>query len=407
MRELNRRDFLSSIALAAAAVTMPKVTFGAGADKSQTRPNIVLFLSDDHSLIDAGCYGNDIVQTPNIDKLASRGMRFTHAFTASPTCVPCRSLLYTGLYPHKNGAHPNHSSVRRGIRSLPHYLSPLGYRVALVGKKHISPEEAFPFEILELPKDNALRFTIGKRLDKFFTEAEPAKPFCLVVATYDPHVKWADNQIYDPEKVKLPPYLVDTEDTRKAMTNYYTDITRMDTVLGTTLEMLKKHGLDKNTLFIYASDQGAQWPHAKWNLYDAGINTPFIVRCPGKIKPATVTDAMISFVDVLPTFIELAGGKPIESLDGTSFLPVLLGKKKSHRDVIYATHTRDGSMNFYPMRAIRTRTHKYILNLNPERAFTSHITNVYLPRKRGAYGFWESWMLKANSDPSAAKRVKL
>ena len=116
------------------------------AEAINTLPHLVLFLADDHGAPDAGCYGNTVVRTPHLDRLAEEGLRFDRAYCASPSCTPSRSALFTGLMPARNGAHPNHSSVRKGIRSLPHYLAPLGYRTVLFGKNHVSPQSAFPFE---------------------------------------------------------------------------------------------------------------------------------------------------------------------------------------------------------------------------------------------------------------------
>ena len=119
-----------------------------------------------------------------------------------------------------------------------------------------------------------------------------------------------------------------------------------------------------NILFLYTSDHGAQWPFSKWNLYDAGIRTPFIAAWPGVIQPGARSDAMVQWIDLLPTLIEFAGGKPPEGIDGRSFADVLRGKRTTHRDVIYTTHSGDGTMNVYPIRALRTRR----LEIHPESA---------------------------------------
>src|SRR5204863_5133081 len=112
------------------------------------RPHIVLFISDDHSASDSGPYGNSDVRTPNLDQLASEGLVFERAFCASPTCVPARCSIYTGLYPFRHGAHANHSLIHENVKTLPQYLAQLGYRVVIAGKTHIGPREQFPFEYL-------------------------------------------------------------------------------------------------------------------------------------------------------------------------------------------------------------------------------------------------------------------
>src|SRR5206468_10889635 len=131
------------------------------------------------------------------------------------------------------------------------------------------------------------------------------------------------NQPHEPAKLPLPPIMVDTAKTRAALANYYQDITSVDRRVGDVLVSLKKHGFDENTLFVYTSDQGPEWPHCKWTVYDTGLRVPFIVRWPGQVKAGAVCDALVSLVDVAPTFIDLAGGAPPADLDGRSFKDVL------------------------------------------------------------------------------------
>jgi len=396
---LNRRRFIAA-SLGGAACTLAHA-----GEPPARKPNFLILVSDDHGTDDAGCYGNAAVRAPNIDKLAAQGLRFTRAFTPTAMCAPSRSALYTGLFPHRNGAHPNHSKVRPGVKSLPHYLSKLGYRVALAGKTHIGPRDAFPFE-----------YMAQRGVDAFLAKAGQ-QPFCLVVATNDPHAPWKKQGPGDPAKVLIPPYLVDTPETRQAMADYYNSVAALDAQVGQVMAALDKHGLTDHTLFLYASDNGSGFPFTKWTLYDAGIRMPFIVRWPGRVQPGTVTDAMVSFVDVLPTFIEAAGEKPPDDLDGRSFLAVLDGKAKGHRDAIFATHTNKGiiSGSEYPVRAIRTRTHKYIVNLNPAGTFKNIVTEgrgggrakAKEDDEGGGAAYWLSWRERAKADPKTAERMRL
>jgi N-sulfoglucosamine sulfohydrolase len=377
-----------------------------------------MFLSDDHGIDFLGCYGNTDVQTPNIDALAKDGMRFANMFAASPTCAPSRSVLWTGLYPAHNGCMANHTSCRSDITALPTYLRQLGYRVVLAHKFHAKPrKQVFNFEYIDagLPRnpENQRKYRREglntKDVDKFFAEHaknQPNTPLCLIVADSSPHVTWEPNKIYDPAKLRLPPFIVDTELTRKALANYYQDITTMDKRVGEVRSMLRKHGLEDNTLFIYTSDQGSEWPHSKWTLYDAGIRVPFIAVWPGQIKPGSMCDALISFVDITPTFIDITDGRRPKALDGKSFLKVLLGKAKSFRDYIYASHTGDGTMNVFPQRCVRDARYKYILNLHPERTWTTHFTKVPdIPESHKQV--WDTWLEKAKTDPKAAKIVDI
>lgn len=364
-------------------------------------PHIVLFISDDHGYEDAGFAGAKVVRTPNLDALAGESLRFTRAFCNTPNCVPSRAVLSTGLMPARNGAHPNHSKINQGIKTLPVYMQALGYQTVLAGKDHVWPRSAYPYVYLK-KKDHDYQV-----IDSVLAaHARPnQKPLFLVVATDNPHVPWPNLKGYDPDKIDIPPFMVDTKITRQVRAHYYTDVTDMDYTLGQCLASMKKHGYGTNTLFIYITDNGPQWPHGKWNLYDQGIRVPMLVRWPNRVTPNTTTDAMVPLVDMLPTLLEAAGGSVPDGLDGRSFLPVLLRQKIAHRDTIHTTYTADtryGNFNYYPIRSIRTATHKYIMNLEPDRTYTTHITNA---KPEDGRDYWESWVEKAKTDPAAARLV--
>jgi N-sulfoglucosamine sulfohydrolase len=267
------------------------------------KPNIVLFLADDQSVWDLGCYGNPAIRTPNMDQLASEGLRFNRAFTSTAMCAPSRSMLYTGLFPHRNGCHMNHGTTREGVKSLPHYLKPLGYRVVLAGKTHIKPRSAYPFEYIS-----------QKDIDKVILGKQP---YCLIIASQEPHTPHQQGK-YKPEDVTVPPYIPDIPAVRKDLAGYFTDIDSLDGELGQTLDLVKASGKEKDTLFIYTSDHGNSLM-AKWTCYESGLRVPIIARWPGRIDPKSQTDAMISFVDVLPTFIEVAGEKFPSKLTARAF----------------------------------------------------------------------------------------
>ena len=390
-QRITRQEFLAAVGALATAgcVTQRR---GTAVQKGDSRPNLVLFISDDHDLFYTSCYGNETLRTPTFDRLAREGLVFDRAFTATAMCAPSRSMLYTGLFPHRNGAHPNHSSVREGTRSLPHYLQPLGYDVVLAGKKHIKPPECFPFTYIAQDEVGA------------FLEGAGERPFCLVIASNEPHTPHATGG-YTPDEIEVAPFLVDTPVSRQRIADYCTDIDLLDAEVADVLDLLQANGFDDNTLFIYTSDHGAPLPFAKWTCYEAGLHVPFIARWPKHIEPGTRTDAMISFVDVLPTFLELAGGPPEPNLDGIPFTGVLLGETDTHRDVVFGTHTSEGISNGspYPIRAIRTATHKYIVNPMPEATFTNNITEG-----GERFGdFWQSWQQAAETDAFARERVHL
>jgi len=397
----NRRELMRSAGLALAGMSAgPLVRAAAKPKRTTRRPNIVLFISDDHGVDDSGAYGDGVVRTPNMDRLAKEGMRLTRAFAASPLCSPSRCVLETGLMPFRNGGHKFGTPISRGVRTMPQYFKRLGYHTAHVGKFHHAPRKQFPYDTVVRNENKG---------GEFIADYKGGKPLLLLVCSTFPHTPWPKNVLYDPAKIKLPPTFVDTPITRRQRGQYYTEVTTADRQLGAVLAAIEKRGWDDNTLVMYTSDQGSNWPFAKWCLYDAGIRVPLIARWPGKIRPGSVTDAMVSLVDLLPTFMAAAGAEPPEGIDGRSFLGVLQGRKKDHRDAIFAAHTGNdnggpGIANHCPMRTVRTATHKYILNLHPERTFTTHITGCrppsphYLP-------FWDSWVQKAKTDRRAAKLV--
>ena len=381
------------------------------------KPNIVVYLSDDHGWEYLGCYGNEHIQTPHLDDIAEEGIRFTHAFTPTPTCAPSRSTLYTGLYPARHGAMGNHTECHAHLKTLPSTLRELGYRVAIAGKTHVKPETLFDFEYIGgfLPKRpehhrkyraEGLDTVPVERFLSNHRQENPDQPICLILGDSNPHVTWEPNKIYDPAALPLPPYIADTPIARNALANYYQDITTMDTRIGEVDKMLETHGYADNTLFIYTTDHGSEWPHCKWTLYDTGTRLPFIARWRGEIPANTVSDAMISHVDFFPTLIDIAGGEPFDDLDGKSFKEVLLGQQATFRDKIYGTHTRDGNMNVFPQRCVRDTRYKYILNLMPENRWTTHFTEVEgIPESHAEV--WKSWVRKAETDPQTAQLVYL
>ncbi len=294
-----------------------------GVTPAQAKPNFVFVMADDCTYRDLGCYGGQ-AHTPNIDRLASEGMRFTRCFQAAPMCSPTRHNIYTGLYPVKSGAYPNHTFVKPGTRSVVQYLKPLGYRVALSGKTHIAPKSIFDFEYSG--KDNNPDMAA---IDKLFGESKAARaPFCLFACSNEPHSPWnkGDASRYPPGQVKLPTYFVDTPETRQDMSKYLAELTYYDGQVGEILAMLDKHGLSENTLVIVVSEQGSSFPFGKWTCYETGLQSAFIARWPSQIAAGSVSDAMIEYVDVLPTFIEAAGATPDSVLDGRGLLPRSDGK---------------------------------------------------------------------------------
>ncbi len=364
------------------------------------QPNILVFISDDHGMQDSQAYGSTEVRTPHMAKLAQDGLKFTHAFVASPSCGPSRTAMLTGLWSARNGAEANHQAKRPEVPSLPTVLRSIGYEVVSIGKvAHNSWAKFYDFDAVIGP-------TVGisdtAEVAKFLSERTSKKPLCLFVGSRHPHVPWSEDSTYDAAKVTIPPMHLDTAVTREERAKYLTDITKSDTLLG-EVRALTREKVTGDTLFIYTADHGGQWPFGKWNLYDAGIRIPLIIAWPGTLKPATTTDAMVCWPDLLPTFIELGGGKVPEGIDGKSFAGILRGSTTTHRDRIFTTHSGDGDFNVYPIRSVRTQDWKYIRNLHPEFQHHSHIS-----RSSGPSGlvYWKTWLAAAEKDHSAAATVQ-
>ncbi len=337
------------------------------------KPNFVFMIADDCTFRDIGCYGGQ-AYTPHIDRLAQQGMRFTRCFQAAPMCSPTRHNIYTGIYPVKSGAYPNHTRVYPGTKSIVHYLKALGYRVAQSGKTHVGPRTVFKWE--KIPGNKNPDF---EKVDAFLADCSKKNdPFCLLLCSNEPHSPWnkGDPSRYPQEKIKLPPYFVDTPETRESMSRYLAEITYFDGQVGSALGLLDKYKLAGNTLVVVVSEQGSSFPFAKWTCYDNGLQSACIARWPVRIKPGTVNPAMIEYVDILPTFIEAAGGTVDSSLDGKSLLKVFAGKTE-HKQFVYGEMTTRGIINgspHYGIRSVRSEKFKYIWNFTPEIEFQNACT---------------------------------
>lgn len=368
---------------------------------SAADPHIVVFLADDLGWADCSPYGGKDVPTPNVARLAADGMTLTHAFVASPSCAPSRAALLTGLDPMRNGAMLNHAKPKADIKKWPAYFKDRGYEVAAVGKV------AHYAQVTEYGFDHASHFKYHEdecveEAVKWLESRKSGKPLCLLVGTNWPHVPWPKESKLDPTKLTLPPTLVDTKETRQARARYLSAVANADRDLGIVYDAARKH-LGKDTFFLFTSDHGSQFPFGKWNGYDAGIRTPLIVAWPGRIRPGLIAGAMVSWIDILPTCLEAAGGKSPEALSGRSFLGLLRGDDTSHRENVFVTHSGDGDMNRYPLRAVRTRDWKYIRNLDPD---AEHHTHVDKAAGGDGRDYWDSWAAKAKTDPAAAAVVK-
>lgn len=402
----SRRDFLKLGAAGLAGLAVPRGILAQEPDAP--RPNMLLFVSDDMGWRDAGCYGSPNAKTPNLDRLASQGMRFTNAYTASPVCGPTRAQLYCGMYPVNSRAYFNHPShyVKEGVRTLPACLKELGYRVGIVGKVDAGPVEAYPFELLKYGWGDGGRELVGPAVREFVTR-DPEQPFCLVVGCHYPHTPWPkEAPHFDPAELTVPGHLVDTPETRAALALYYEDVMLGDAQVGACMALLDDTGRTDDTLFLWTSEQGAEMPFGKGTLFDNGMKLGVITRWPGHVEPGAVCDEIIQHVDFLPTMVDAAGGARREEWDGKSFLPMLEGEAVPNHEFAYGCYGSE--------RAVRTKEFKYIRDLSPGGLLKHGVS----PFNEGAmasdpksqfYRCWshpKSWLPLAETDPAVARKVE-
>ncbi len=378
----------------------------------ESTPNIVFILADDLGYAQVGCYGSSYYQTPNIDKLAQEGMRFTNAYAAAAICSPTRASIMTGKYP----ARLNITDFIPGNKNIDYPLSqpnwqkflPLeevvvaellkekAYQTALFGKWHISREKLPPVSLTHNPDKQGFDEIFvthkpqGKHLEAWqkaeidahnvdtitnlsldFIERNRSNPFFLFVShntIHDPLMEKAETI----QKYKKNPSTAEPENhpVIAAM------IERLDNSCGKIFDKITELGLDENTLVIFFSDNGGKHKHAKqtplragkgW-LYEGGIREPLIVKWKDNIEAGSVSESMISSIDFLPTFVELSGGMELpENVDGKSFLPVLFKPEKEiHSDLFWHyPHYHKGS-GMKPASAVRSGDYKLIEWYEPE-----------------------------------------
>ena len=344
------------------------------------RPNILWIIAED-TCPDLGCYGNPWAKTPNIDRLASQGMRFTRAFTTAPVCSASRSAFMTGMYQTSIGAH-NHRSHREDGYRLPKevhlitdYFRDAGYFTANL-KKAGDPRWG--------SGKNDFNFTVDKPFDgTHWNQRASGQPFYAQVSFNEPKPgDWADNatllapeQRVNPADLVLPPYWPDTTVVRQAFGNYLDALVRLDGRVGFILDQLEADGLADNTIIFFFGDHGRAMVRCKQWLYDGGINIPLIIRFPDRHKAGTVRTELVSAIDITATTLKLAGITPPANLEGQVFL----GEDRDpQREYIVAARDRcDETVD--RIRCVRTKWFKYIRNFMPERPYTQ--LNRYVEQK--------------------------
>ena len=366
-------------------------------------PNFVFFIADDLGVYHTSAYGAEWIKTPNIQLLSEQGMKFNRAYVASPSCAPSRAALMTGLMPYKNGIVGNHEKVRNlGVRPLLPILIDLGYEIIWLGKVGHGPGSYSGNKIKIIkpkgfrPQPEELEEYLANRLDK--------RPVAIFFGCRYPHRPWPelDEVRIEPQEVEIPEKTFDTYDVRKEFTRYVEAVEIVDRKLGKINKLIKKYLNFSNTVTIFTSDNGQAWPFAKWDLYETGIRTPLIIRWPKQINAKSISNAMVSWIDLIPTMIDIAGGEIPWEIDGISFKKNLLEKKIFHRDKIFGVHKGDNNWNVYPIRSLRDNEWKYIYNIHPEFYRTTHMDLV---KKESKFynRHWNSWIEASKKNRLALK----
>ncbi len=350
--------------LLAACTSVPKEETGP--------PNLILIIADDMAWDDSGAYGHPTIRTPHLDGLAKAGMRFDAAFLTTSSCSPSRSSIITGRYPHQTGAEQLHWPLPVEQVTFVEKLKEAGYWTAQAGKWHLGDAVKDRFHVVNgeglglssLPTDDGS----GCHLWVPTLQNRPQnQPFFLWLASYDPHRVYQAHTIPDPhvaEDAIIPPYIPDAPAVREDFALYYDEISRMDSYIGQVLKELERQGVADNTLVLFMSDNGRPFPRDKTTLYDSGIKTPMIVRWPALVKAGSVSESLVSAVDIAPTFLHLAGLDPLPTFAGKDFSPILRNPSAQTRDLIIAEDHWHDHDDFG--RAVRSSHFKYIHNGYPE-----------------------------------------
>lgn len=353
------------------------------------QPNIIFFLADDQDVYDYGCYGNDKVNTAAVDQLAREGMLFENAFTAQAICAPSRSQLLSGKYPVKNGCFANHTAVKPDLVSATKHMRKLGYEVVLAGKNHVRPSNVFDWDKVwgPVPKEGVPRDYIPlDSIENYFKNSK--KPFCMLIASKYPHSTYFKVENANADDIKFFPFnegkKTDQEFVNKKA-GYYKSIEEDGKQLEKVLQFVDTY-LNENTLFIYSADHGVS---GKFTVKDIGLKVPFVVRWPNVIKAGSTSNQLIHYTDVLPTFMDIAGGKATPDMDGESFLQLLQGVDVEVNEYVYGVRTNQNILNseVFPSRMIRDKRYKYIRNFNSLEVVAQNLTgkpNVDYFIKRGA-----------------------
>ncbi len=342
-----------------------------------THPSVLVLIADDWSPL-AGCYGNAVVRTPNIDSVAAKGMLFERAYCTTPSCAASRANILTGLYSHQHGQYGHthgvhHFSTHEHVRSLPAILNDAGVLTGMIGKDHVSPQSVYPFSHYDKSLPWRTRDLVASTR-RFLKDAD-GKSFYLQVGSMYPHRTGGDfdpsvgdgyepDVRYSPDEVIVPDFLPDTIGVRHELADYYRFVTRFDRFVGEVLGELERAGRIRDTLVMILSDHGMPFPGAKASSYNTGHHCPLIIRHPDGYGGKT--DAGVNWTDIAPTvtdFLDVSPEECPEEWTGRSLLPLLAHPAAPGYELTWFSHSFHEVTNYYPYRAVLDRRYKYVRHL--------------------------------------------
>jgi N-sulfoglucosamine sulfohydrolase len=347
----------------------------AAANRSAKRPNILWIVSEDNSTF-LGSYGYEDANTPRLDQLAKEGVRYEYAFANAPVCAPARCTIITGVFPPSMGTQHMRSRYRipESIKMFPKYLREAGYYCTNDSKTDYN----LSYQGGGYDETAWDAMTKGDH-----TKRREGQPFFAVYNIGTSHESSLhqplDKSLFD-ANVQIPPYHPDVPEVRANWAMYHRILTKMDSQVGEILDKLDKDGVADDTIVLYYADHGGILTRSKRYLYDTGTHVPMIARFGRNFahlapsEPGSTSQRLVSFVDLAPTVLSLAGVEIPDYMQGNAFL----GEKKT-ADPEYV-HLFRGRMDerYDMMRAVRDTRFKYIRNYMPHRVYGQHLNYLWL-----------------------------
>ncbi|TWU42940.1 Sulfatase [Novipirellula aureliae] len=347
----------------------------ADASPNDKRPNILFCFADDWGWPHGHVYGDEVVRSPALDRIARNGVLFEHAFVSSPSCTPSRNAVITGQAFYRLGEGANlHSTLDRAHPNFVSLLEDAGYQVGHY-RKAWGPGDFTAGGYQTHPCGPNSTF------DAFIAKLDTSKPFCFWFGTSDPHRPYKLGSGRESglaiDKIDVPPFYPDEEIIRSDIADYYFEVERFNNEVDLVLDKLEQMGLSDNTIVVISGDHGMPFPRCKGNLYDGGTRVPLAIRWPSKVPIGRRVSDLVSLTDLAPTFLEAAGVRVPAQMTGRSLLPILSSKAEgridSSRNAVIVGRQRhtpaqeSPSINGYPSRGIRTDEYLLIVNFEPDR----------------------------------------